>query len=230
MKRALGFLVAFCFTSQTFAADYLLTFFVQTDGDTSSLAGYGRSFTGTISIRDEAVQPNAIAMFNTPDIRDFHVDVIGPTTTFEYRLADDIFAPNTKFSKGLRFDENSNPLYFETPGYWVCTPCGEFYDTIVDSKQGMPPDLEFVSSHSTFEQDGVVGQDGKFYRRIYLPEGQTPLHDVAGYWKFDSNSYNKSADRMQGFLTITAVPEPETYAMFLAGLCLMSFAVRHRKR
>src|SRR5690348_1510149 len=99
-------------------------------------------------------------MFNTPDITDFHVDVVGPTTTFEYRLADDIFATDKGFPKGLRFDENSNPLYFETPGYWVCTPCGEFDDTVIDRTNGLRPELEFVSSHSYFEQDPVVGQDG----------------------------------------------------------------------
>jgi hypothetical protein len=181
-----------------------------------------------ISIRDEAIKPNGIAMFNTPDITDFHVDVVGPTTTFEYRLAIDNFATDNK-SKGLRFDENSNPLYFEIPGHWVCTPCAGFVDTIVEPSKGLAPYLEFVSNGSYFEQDPVVGQGGHFYRRIYLPEGQTPLYDVAGAWDFDSYSYNRSEDRMQGVYMITAIPEPETYAMFLAGLCLMSVAARRRK-
>jgi hypothetical protein len=216
----------FGLTSQTFASDYLITFFVQTNGSASSLAGYGRTFTGTVSVRDEAVTPNAIAMFNTPDITDFHVDVVGPKTTYEYRLADDIFAPDPKFSKGLRFDENSHPLYFETPGFFVCSPCGEFYDT-VDVQHGALHELEFISSFSTFKKDLVVGQDGNFYRRIYLPEGQTTLYDVAGGWKFDA--FNGSGDRMQGIYTVTAIPEPETYVMFLLGFGLMGFAVRWQK-
>lgn len=227
MKNVLGFLIAFGLTSQTFASDYLITFFVQTDGDTSSLAGYGRTFKGTVSVRDEAIKPNAIAMFNTPDITNFHVDVVGPTTTYEYRLDDDIFAPDTKFSKGLRFDENSHPLYFETPGFFVCSPCGEFYDT-VDIQNGVPHELEFIYSFPTFEKDLVVGQDGNFYRRIYLPEGQTPIYDVAGGWKFDA--FIGSGDRMKGIYTVTAVPEPKTYAMFLLGLGLLSFAIRFRER
>jgi hypothetical protein len=33
-----------------------------------------------------------------------------------------------------------------------------------------------------------------------------------------------------GTLTVTAVPEPQTYAMMLAGLALMGFVVRRRKR
>jgi hypothetical protein len=36
MKRILGFLVALSFTPQVFAADYQLTFFVQTNGNSSS--------------------------------------------------------------------------------------------------------------------------------------------------------------------------------------------------
>jgi hypothetical protein len=34
---------------------------------------------------------------------------------------------------------------------------------------------------------------------------------------------------MQGGVAVTAVPEPETYAMLLAGLGLVGFAARRRR-
>jgi hypothetical protein len=169
MKHKLGFLLALGFTSQAFAADNLLTLFVRANGNTATMAGYERSLTGTII--DEAIKPNAIAMFNTPDITDFHVDVVGPITNFEYWLADNFFAPDGKFSKGLRFDENANPVFFETLGFWACTSRGDFYDTVIDDQKRHPE----TSLYSYFERDMVMRQDGTF--GYLLARRQTSLPD-----------------------------------------------------
>lgn len=43
--------------------------------------------------------------------------------------------------KGLLFDADAQPLYFDTPGYYTCVPCGGILDTGFDPKQGNLPYL-----------------------------------------------------------------------------------------
>jgi len=51
----------------------------------------------------------------------------------------------------------------------------------------------------------------------------------AGYKSGNFGLLNGIADNAQGFAPITAVPEPETYAMMLAGLGLLGFVGKRRK-
>jgi hypothetical protein len=57
-------------------------------------------------------------------------------------------------------------------------------------------------------------------------------------WGFSATDYevhsftglNGGAVDLHGTLNVAAVPEPETYAMMMAGLGMMGFMVRRRKR
>lgn len=66
-----------------------------------------------------------------------------------------------------------------------------------------------------------------------MPTTGTGTKCMAGWVAFDLNGNRIPGGTMQGTLpitqTITAVPEPETYAMFMAGLGLMGFIARRRK-
>lgn len=63
-----------------------------------------------------------------------------------------------------------------------------------------------------------VGSDLNFYM-LSLPEGVVTKEKLQGVWSFDGQtlSYN-----------VAVVPEPETYALLLAGLGLIGFAARRR--
>lgn len=94
-KHRLALLAAaLCVTAPAVAADYRITFYIQTDySSDATLASFGKSFVGTISVPDAAVQPNALLLFGAPDVTGFAVDVPGALATYQYRLNDDIFPP-----------------------------------------------------------------------------------------------------------------------------------------
>ena len=48
-----------------------------------------------------------------------------------------------------------------------------------------------------------------FYKRDYLPAGQSVLIDIAGQWDFDYY-LNGQLDQLKGLYSISAVPEPQT--------------------
>ncbi len=52
----------------------------------------------------------------------------------------------------------------------------------------------------------------------------------AGLWQSEKVKGDLISDSSGGHLLITAVPEPETYAMLLAGLGFLGFVVRRKKR
>ncbi len=64
----------------------------------------------------------------------------------------------------------------------------------------------------------AVGTDLNFFM-FSLPEGVATKEQFAGVWSFDGEKLS---------YTVAAIPEPETYAMLLAGLGLIGFAARRR--
>ena len=63
------------------------------------------------------------------------------------------------------------------------------------------------------------------------PLGTTPLSKVldAGSYKISFKNSLNSTGSWTGGITVAAVPEPETYAMLLAGLGLIGFSARRRQ-
>lgn len=64
----------------------------------------------------------------------------------------------------------------------------------------------------------AVGTDLNFFM-FSLPEGVVTKEQFAGVWSFDGEKLS---------YTVAAIPEPETYAMLLAGLGLLGVAARRR--
>ncbi len=63
------------------------------------------------------------------------------------------------------------------------------------------------------------------------PLGTTPLSKVldAGSYKISFKNALNSTGSWTGGITVAAVPEPETYALMLAGLGLIGFSARRRQ-
>lgn len=66
-----------------------------------------------------------------------------------------------------------------------------------------------------------------FSGSVFLNSGQTV--DIAVNRGPDGVYFNDST-ALRGTITLAAIPEPETYAMLLAGLGLLGFAARRRKQ
>jgi hypothetical protein len=207
------------------------------------LAGYARSFTGTITVRDDAVRPDGIAVFGSPAITGFEMNVIGPLRNFELRLGDDLFPAD----KGLRFDAAGLPAFFDMPGWHVCTSCATITDTGagIDPAAYAAPFFEFMLSPATRDaqsEDWAFAADGLLYKRADLPAGLAVLHEIAGDWRFDSGyALDGNANAMKGLYTITAVPPgngggssgvplPGTVWLALAALGLMRGVPRIGRR
>lgn len=80
-----------------------------------------------------------------------------------------------------------------------------------------------LGSNLNWQNNGVVasaavGTDLNFFM-FSLPEGVVTKEQFAGVWSFDGEKLS---------YTVAAIPEPETYAMLLAGLGLIGFAARRR--
>jgi PEP-CTERM motif len=79
-----------------------------------------------------------------------------------------------------------------------------------NSLPGSPVDASFSWAQTSFLVQGL---------KIYTDTN----HDLNAWEEIDSVT-------LSGSLTVSAVPEPETYAMMLAGLGLLGFAARRRKQ
>ena len=67
--------------------------------------------------------------------------------------------------------------------------------------------------------------EGLFNRSYYLKYSGTVVGDTPAFY-----SYALGVEVAQGVRTVTAVPEPETYGMFLAGLGMLGLVARGRRR
>ena len=88
-----------------------------------------------------------------------------------------------------------------------------------------------VLNQTFFIGDGLTGNGAGSQQVFYVPDGATRLFlgyaDGYAYSGLPGAYYDNAGATKVSF-SVSAVPEPETYAMMLAGLGLLGFAARRR--
>jgi len=123
--------------------------------------------------------------------------------------------------------------------------------TPIDSQAGFGTEFGFYFSSAVFgtwfSEDSLNGPSGNVQALIYegngdmvdLPGGpMVPLNDVGHYYVAFEGTRNDGTfpgvidfnDVVFQMESVTPVPEPETYALLLAGLGLMGFVARRRRQ
>lgn len=147
----------------------------------------------------------------------------------------DFSATPTSFAAGSTVDFTYTVSAIPTPGYeasiWGLTVGVDFGDGSPLAGFAVPillPSSYTFSFQHTYDTPGVYQLFAEFF-----PEGGVILTGPSDYEKFFSWELIFATGAYIDVLTLnvtTAIPEPETYAMLLAGLVLLGFATRRRGR
>jgi len=106
----------------------------------------------------------------------------------------------------------------------ICSPTGPFNTEYWGNGR------QWFQAHATTDGQGYLqmyahGSDGKYYFAVDLYSTEYYPANMEGNW----GTFNIWPVHTGDVASISAVPEPETYAMLLAGLGLIGFIGRDRK-
>ena len=165
----------------------------------------------------------------------FSFAVVAQAATFNYS-----YSPTPEFSISGSFDGiatgdlvtnlsnisvRASFLNAELGGEGAALPY--HYDTQVADWVSNGAVVSFSGAHNNFAF--IAAKTSNYFRPI-----DNAYSYVIGYSTYESSiyyfySYNKVADPYWKLTEVTAVPEPESYALMLAGLGLMAGVARRRK-
>ena len=233
-KFALG--LALTASASVQAAVYDLTFYgIEGSGNTpANISGFTSAFHGRMELADNALAPNGFVALGSADFLDFDITIVSGGTGFNFKLGQDIFSynlPNQVVQPGpygVRLDAGGRPVNFDSP---TCSFCTEHVtDTAYYSTLGSLSPFLRLAADDSFNL--VLLENGDIKGSHLLAPTDTVVTPFAGYWHFDNSAGPNVPDYSWALWTITPaapVPEPETYALMLAGLGLVSWAARRRR-
>lgn len=216
------------------AAVYDLTFYANSNSGNpyTHISGFSPVFHGRMEIADSALVSNGFVAFGSADFLDFDITIVSGGVGFNFKLGEDTFLynrPNQSEPRdlyGVRLDASGQPVRFDSPNTsfsteWVSDTAD--YGWLV----GNPP---FLSLRADDSFNLVMLNDGMIKQANLLSPSDIVAASFAGYWGFDNATGPNVPDFSYGLWTMTAapVPEPETYALMLAGLGLVGFAAKRR--
>ncbi len=133
-------------------------------------------------------------------------------------------------SNFVELDSNNNTVMFQT----ITTVAGQYYDLSFwyspresVSLESNPINVSWDGGTVTTVTATGIGNSGNVWTHYGFSVQATAASTVLQFSAVGTNdSYGGSLDNV----SVSAVPEPETYAMFLAGLGLMGFMARRRSK
>jgi hypothetical protein len=212
------------------AAVYDMTFYgIANSGNVpANISGYTSVFHGRMELADAALVPNGFVALGSADFLDFDITIVSGGIGFNFKLDEDIFnynRPNQSDPRtiyGVRLNANGDPVRFDS------TNADYSKEWVSDMAYNYQPPFLSLMADDSFNL--VLLDDGRIARAHLLAPTDVVATPFAGYWWFDNNGGPNVPDYSWALWTITPVPEPETYALMLAGLGLVGFAARTRAR
>jgi len=246
MKFTIALSSFFMFEIPASAITIDMTFY----GDGNGLPSYGPLrnradmpvyATGTMTIADSAVAPDAFIRFGASDFQTFQINYNDGTNINLFDNANDFSSDQfSGYEFGLLFDAASQPLRFSAPGvafsnsyYWADLNGSDFFPgypymtLFIDSDY----DLGFAEQDFSWgSQDYVSGDVIDANLASLAGVSFTPL---AGDWLY---GHNGGAPETSGYVLFDiqntvpgAVPEPATWVMMISGFGLVGGTMRRRR-
>lgn len=211
------------------AAVYDMTFYgIANSGNVpANISGYTSVFHGRMELADAALVPNGFVALGSADFLDFDITIVSGGIGFNFKLGEDIFnynRPNQSDPRtiyGVRLNANGDPVRFDS------TNADYSQEWVSDTAYNyLPPFLSLMADDSF---NLVLLTDGRIKRAHLLAPSDVVATPFAGYWWFDGWGVNVPRYNWALWtITPAPVPEPEIYALMLAGLGLVGFAARRR--
>ena len=217
------------------AAVYDMTFYgnVNNGAVPANISGFSSVFHGRMEIADYALVPNGFVALGSDDFLDFDITIVSAGIGFNFKLDEDIFEynkttvlPQDRGIFGVRLDAAGQPYRFDS------TTCDFCFGYVTDTTTNPFGYTVYMGTQADDTFNLVLLADGSIKQSTMLTPTDTVAAPFVGYWRF-SNTTDNLPRYSWALWTITPaapVPEPETYALMLAGLGLVGWAARRRAR